>query len=157
MDKTGSYLIFEVSDQRIGVELENVLEVVKAVQVDELGQSPDHVKGILNYHGVIMPVVNLRKIFNYASREDESSDVMIICETSKRKLALWAESVIGVIDKEKQNVLDAQMFFLGLDFVKGIFRYSDDTIILSDIDKFLTDGEMRKLKKILEQNEQSDR
>lgn len=90
------------------------------------------------------------KIFEPREREDELSDLILIVNTAKRRQAIWIERVIDVVSREEEDIKDAQKFFIGLDYVKGVFKYSDQTVILSDIDKLLSDSELRKLKKVMD-------
>lgn len=150
MKDSSGYLIFQSGSNKFGIKLEEVEKVEKAVLLESITPMPEFVKGILNYHGELLPVINLMKIFEPREREDELSDLILIVNTAKRRQAIWIERVIDVVSREEEDIKDAQKFFIGLDYVKGVFKYSDQTVILSDIDKLLSDSELRKLKKVMD-------
>jgi len=109
------------------------------------------VKGVLNYHGELLAVIDIRKIFELKEREDQITDMLIIARTTKRRLAIWAESVEGVIEKKASEIEDAQRLYLGLDYVKGVFKFADKLVLLSDLEKFINERELKKLHKLLDQ------
>jgi len=149
MEKPRSFLVFSEDSQRFGLNLDEVERIEKAVELETFARSPEFVKGVVNYHGELLPVINIRKIFQLPEREMETSDLLIIARTKKRALAIWAQKIEGVVDKSEAEVEDAQRLFLGLDYVKGIFKYADSTVLINDLDKFLTDRELKMLHKVI--------
>lgn len=149
MEKPESFLVFCEGEHRFGLNLDEVERIEKAVYIEKLLQAPDFVKGVLNYHGELLPIVDIRRIFRLAEREDKLSDIIIIARTGSRVLGIWVERVEGVVEKSADELEDAQRLFLGLDYVKGIFKYQDNTVLINDLDKFLTDKEIRMLQQVI--------
>ena len=149
MEKLRSFLVFSEGSQRFGLNMSDVERVEKATYIEKLPQAPEFVKGVLNYHGELVPVIELRKIFKLKDREDELTDLIVITRTKKRLLGIWVENVEGVVEKTETEVEDAQRLFLGLDYVKGIFKYADGTVLINDPDKLLNSKEILKLQKAL--------
>ncbi len=149
MEKPGSFLVFSEDGHRFGLNLGEVERVEKAAYLEKLASGPEFVKGMLNYHGELLPVINIRKIFLLSDREDKLSDLIIIARTAKRALGIWAEKVEGVVEKEDWEVEEAQRMFVGLEYVKGIFKYADSTVLINDLDKFLTDKEIKMLQSVI--------
>jgi len=57
-------LPFHLDDQRFAVPLPASVRVERAVAITPLPKAPDIVMGIINFHGQIIPVVNIRSRFN---------------------------------------------------------------------------------------------
>jgi purine-binding chemotaxis protein CheW len=146
-----SFLVFREGEQRFGLNLTEVERIEKCVKIEPIATKPEFVKGILNYHGELLPVIDIRQIFQLGDREDKITDMLIIARTKKRALAIWAESVEGVVKKDATEISDAQRLFLGLDYVKGIFKFADKTVLINNLDKFITDRELKKLQRVMQQ------
>ncbi|MCF7911216.1 MAG: chemotaxis protein CheW [Candidatus Cloacimonetes bacterium] len=151
MAKANSFLIFREGGQRFGLNLAEVERIEKCVEIEDMAAKPEYVKGILNYHGELIPVIDLRRVFQLKEREESLSDMLIIARTARRVLAIWAEAVEGIVEKSGEEIEDAQRFFLGLDYVKGIFKFADKTVLINDLDKFISDREFKKLYKVINQ------
>ncbi|MDP8221375.1 MAG: chemotaxis protein CheW [Candidatus Stygibacter frigidus] len=154
MAKSESYLVFREGEHRFGLSLTEVERIEKAAALEEVNIGAEFVKGVLNYHGELLAVVDIRKIFRLKEREDKITDLLIIASTNKRRLAIWAESVEGVIEKKAEEIEDAQRLYLGLEYVKGVFKFEDNLVLLSDLEKFISERELKKLHKYLEQEKQ---
>jgi purine-binding chemotaxis protein CheW len=151
MAEAKSFLVFREGEQRFGLNLREVERIEKCVAIESVSVKPEFVKGILNYHGELLPVIDIRRIFQLPEREDSLTDMLIIARTKKRALAIWAESIEGVVEKQAEEIEDAQRLFLGLDYVKGIFKFADKTVLINDLDKFITDRELKKLQRVMKQ------
>ena len=68
--KAGKYLTFTLADQEYGVEIIKVKEIIRAMEVTAVPQTPDYVEGVINLRGRIIPVINLRVKFGMENREN---------------------------------------------------------------------------------------
>lgn len=151
MEKERSFLVFSEGNSYFGIKLSDVDRVEKSCKLQRLSQQPDFLKGILNYHGATIPILDIRNIFLLPQRQDKLSDLIVIAHTETRQLGIWVEQVEGVVEKSTKEVREAQRLFLGLDYVKGVFCYADQMVVLSDIDKLVSENELKKLHKVLTQ------
>ena len=88
---------FLLDDQRYALHLGVVERVIPAVEITPLPKAPEIVLGLINIRGKIIPTLNIRRRLQLPERETELNDHFIIANTSKRTVALPAESVGGVI------------------------------------------------------------
>lgn len=142
-------VVFRLDEQLFALPLSTVERVVRIVEVTPLPKSPDYILGVINFHGEIIPVVNVRRIFNLPEREVELTDKLIIAQTSFRTVSLWIDSVNEVIEIDDEEVIKSEKIFLGIDFVKGVFKLDSGIVLIHDLDKFLTIEETNLLKAAL--------
>ncbi len=81
---TSTYLSFIVCDELFAVNVTNVIEVLQKQRITHVPNAPEHIKGIINFRGEVVPVFESRNKFNLPPRSDESSYVVIVFDLSKR-------------------------------------------------------------------------
>jgi len=142
-------LAFTVCEQLYALYLSAVERVVRAVEVTALPQAPEIVLGVINAQGRILPVINLRKRLRLPEREINLSDRLIIGQTPRRKLALIADSVNGIITCSQQEIVAAEEILPRLGYVSGVIKLSNDIILIHDLDSFLSLEEEQALDRAL--------
>lgn len=138
-------LAFRLDERRYGLHLAQVQRVVRAVDTTPLPRAPQIVWGAINFHGTIIPVLNLRKRLGFAEREIGPDDQFIIARTSRRSVALVVDSTSGTIEYPSQDIVAAGKILGRLDQVEGVVRLADDLLLIHDLDRFLSLDEEREL------------
>ncbi|MBA7536340.1 hypothetical protein ES705_28603 [subsurface metagenome] len=60
---------FTLDNQKYALHLSAVETIIRAVEFTALPKAPKIVNGIVNFHGKIIPVFNIRKRFNLPDKE----------------------------------------------------------------------------------------
>ncbi|PKL81415.1 MAG: chemotaxis protein CheW, partial [Ignavibacteriae bacterium HGW-Ignavibacteriae-3] len=98
MDEKSSVLfVFFLDDRILAFPLDVVIQALFSVEVTPLPAAPDIVAGVINYHGEIVTVVDLRVRFGSRRQEILTSDWFILIRTKKRVLVVVASGVTGVL------------------------------------------------------------
>lgn len=106
-------LVCTIENQAYGFSLEVVERNILAVQSTSLPQAPGHILGVINIHGQIVPVVNMRMLLGLPLRELDVNDHFVVCRrehTTKadKSIALWVDRVEGVRHCEQAELIAAQ-------------------------------------------------
>ena len=107
MGEANHLLLFRVADGRFGLPLPLVERVVRAVAVTPMPQDSGSVVGIINVHGAVLPVIDLRKQFGAPVREIELSDCFVLVHNGDRRLALIVDCVEGVVAADAADIVQA--------------------------------------------------
>lgn len=142
-------LLFRTGDQQFALPLESVEQVVQAVDITFLPDVPDYISGVINYHGSIIPVLNMRILFKMTRRELKAIDQFVIVKTPAVFMALWVESTRVVVDMSIDDFIDINKIRYGEKYVKSIIKSKKEIILLNDVDKFLSKKELQELEKAL--------
>lgn len=95
------WLIFQIANKRYGIDISNVVTIVRAARVTILPDSSEILFGIIDIHGEILPVINLRYRFKAATKQIEPEDRFIVVKKGRRKLVLVVDAIENIyIDKE---------------------------------------------------------
>lgn len=131
-----SFLCFEVNGVRIGIHLDEVEKVVGAAKISPVPDGPEMISGLVDYHGMPVAVINLRKKFLFPARSVSPDQAFIIVKTQKRHLVLVADRIEGIMNIDPAEIvpsyeLDSTM----RDF--GVLRTREGIVIMFDSEKFL--------------------
>jgi purine-binding chemotaxis protein CheW len=132
-----SLVVFTL-DGQYALHLRNVERVVRAAEVTPLPRSPNIVLGVIDAQGSILPVVNVRRRFRLMEREMERTDRLIIARTSQRRVALLVDSVTGVIERSKDDVVPADAIVPRTEYVEGVTTLDENILLIHDLDGFLS-------------------
>ena len=147
--KAGKYLTFTLANQEYGVEIIKVKEIIRAMEVTAVPQTPDYVEGVINLRGKIIPVINLRVKFGMENRENTDRTCIIVVEIGGRSgtipMGMVVDSVSEVLNISLEEMEATPNFGVKLDteYIMGMAKTRGKVIILLAIDQVLnSDGMM---------------
>ncbi|HEY5996066.1 MAG TPA: chemotaxis protein CheW [Candidatus Deferrimicrobiaceae bacterium] len=143
------FFLFSIEEHHFALELPCVERVVSAVAVTPLSEGPGTVLGVINLHGKIIPVVDLRGRLGFPPRQVRLDDTLVIAHTARRKLAFFADAVEGVIEGTEGAVTNGSDVVPGLEFVQGVMQVRDNLVLIHDLDRLLSIDDQEKLEHAL--------
>jgi chemotaxis signal transduction protein len=129
-----SLLFFSASGIRGGIPLAAVRFVERMVELIPDPDNPPGRAGTINYHGERIPVYSLAELFGSDRHLPGISDVLIITDTRAGPVALWADEIHDVEEYTFPDTGDTPLLQNG----HGTLNAADGTLILIDVDTFLT-------------------
>ena len=138
MESSRKLVVFALDDLRCGLPLERVARVVRAVQITPLPGAPRVILGMINVHGKLVPVADLRQRFQLPSRDLSIHDHMLIAWTPRRLLAVVADAVRGVVECAQRDVLPVDDSVPSAGHVRGVAKLGDGLLVIHDLDQFLS-------------------
>jgi chemotaxis signal transduction protein len=91
------YLVFEVDDCSYAVPLDCVERVIPAVWVSPVNNRPPRITGVINVHGVVVPVIDPSARAGAEPRTLNYTDHFVIVQSRSHKKALWIGSHFEVV------------------------------------------------------------
>ncbi len=143
-------VLFKLDELYYAVYLSVVERVVLSVETTPLPKAPDIVTGVINFHGSIIPVINIRKRFHLPEREFQLDDQLIIARISKRQVAISVDSVTAVLELDSAQLVDMETEFDYAKYLKGIAKSGDKIILIHDLEMFLSIDEEKLIDKAIE-------
>jgi purine-binding chemotaxis protein CheW len=146
-------VLFSLEELGYALYLSEVVKVERAVEITPLPKAPQVILGVINYHGKIIPVIDIRKLFRLPQRDIYLEDQFIIAQTSQRLVVLVVDSVNGVYDLEHHQVIVTEESFPFTEYLSGIATIEHGIVLITDLDKFLSLDEERVLDVALAEGE----
>ncbi|HNX67715.1 MAG TPA: chemotaxis protein CheW [Bacteroidales bacterium] len=140
-----TYLTFILGQECFAVNVSNVLEVLEKQQITQVPNAPGHLLGIINFRGVILPVVNMHKRFGISAvTPEEMSSFLIVFEIgddeSKITIAATADAVKDVIDINPEEIKPLPEMGISYDaqFIQGAIRRDSGFILILKTEKIFS-------------------
>ncbi len=147
---------FKIGDEEFGVNILQVQEINRLVQITQVPNAPDFIEGVMNLRGRIVPVVNLRKRFGLPQKEYDKNTRVVVVELNDKTVGFVVDSVSEVLRFSNSDVEPTPDLITGIgnEYITGIAKLGDRLLILLDLEKVLTVEEKESLKEaLLPQNE----
>lgn len=140
------FVLFTIDSDKFAIPYEKVIEATKSAEITPLPYPTKRILGIVNFHGRITPVVNIRKLMKRADKELDISDNFIILNTSDNSsLAIIADSVHELIKPKATEITDIGEILPDYELYEGTIKMGDSLIPIINADKLLSRNEKIKL------------
>ncbi|MDH5564157.1 MAG: chemotaxis protein CheW [Nitrospirota bacterium] len=144
------FLTFNLAEEYYGVDILKVQEIKGYTNVTKIPNTPDYLKGVLNLRGTIVPIVDLRMKFGMGVTEPTSFTVVVVVNVRNRVMGFLVDAVSDVLDLNAKDIQPPPQLgnTVDISFVAGIGNSSDHLVTLLDIDRVLTDDEVKAVANI---------
>lgn len=65
------WVIFKINDFNYAINTDIIIAILNLSHITKVPNSPDYMKGIINLRGEVLPLIDLRMLFNFKSLENE--------------------------------------------------------------------------------------
>lgn len=142
LKKTISFLIFKLQDELFALDVESVLEVLENQKVAKVPNTPDHVRGVVNFRGDILPIIDMREILHLKTNLESEVVVVLDLKYDKHSMRIGAiaDGVVGVAlipELSIEPIPDLNLEF-SKEFVEGMFKHNNQFITILDVNKVFT-------------------
>jgi purine-binding chemotaxis protein CheW len=151
-EATREVLVFVLGNEEYGVDILKVQEIRGYEKVTPIPAQPAYLKGVVNLRGTIVPVIDLRVKFGMPEPRYDSFTVVIVLRVAGRVIAIVVDAVSDVVRLTASEVKDAPRLGALVDssFLAGLATQDERMILLLDIEKFLSSGEMNLINQVAE-------
>lgn len=140
------YLTFCLGHENYGVEIICVTEIRGWESPTKIPNSPVYMKGVINLRGVIVPIIDLRIMFNVgeASYKDTTVVVVLSLKTDDAKEScvrgFVVDAVSDVLNVDPKEIKRSAAFNGNLPpgFVEGLVNVDASVVTLLNIKELLT-------------------
>ena len=132
---------FYIGEALCGMDILNVQEINKLMDMTKVPQAPTYVTGILNLRGQIVTVIDLGKKLGLTCTELSDSTRNIIVNSDSEYIGLLVSSISDVVEAQWDKVEDPPANIGGLQgaLFKGVFKTEDRLIGILDVNKVLAE------------------
>ena len=138
-------LLFELSGFRYALPTSDIRELARAVTIVPLPKAPPIVEGIINVHGRVVPVLDIRARFRLPSRPLSPTDHLIVARVGPRVVALRADRALDLARVDAKDVENAHNFAPGAEYISGVAKLDDGLVLIHDLRTFLQEAETAAL------------
>jgi len=132
-------LCFKLSDEEYAVDIHNVKEIIKMMDITEVPKIPDFMLGIISLRGVIIPLLDLRMRLSLEVSEYSHKTRIIVASSGDMKMGMVVDAVTEVV-RLKKGIMEAppsMLTSIDADLLKGVGRHDDRLLIIPNLAKVL--------------------
>lgn len=147
--ETVQVIVFRLGEERYGVDISQVREIIRPSQITRIPNAPDFVEGVINLRGQITTIVNLRKRFGMTPKPIDNDTRIIVVEYNNAVIGMMVDTVNEVKYLAQKDIEALPSIITSRDeakFLKGVGKLPDGLLILIDLNKVLNEGEVEKLR-----------
>jgi purine-binding chemotaxis protein CheW len=133
------YLTFQLAGQTYGVEILRVQEIKGWEKPTRLPHSPEHVQGVINLRGAVVPILDLRRRFGLGETQYGRTTVVIVVKVGTDHGELTAGIVVDAVC-EVCNISAGDLrappdvgAAIDSDLVRGLAMVGDGMLVLLDV------------------------
>jgi purine-binding chemotaxis protein CheW len=139
MDPLRDVVLFSVEGKNYGVISDNFERVFRAVSITPLPNAPSIILGVINIHGEIVPVINLRERFSISHKEIKISDKIILLKFHQKRFAIVVDEIVSML--KNQTLVDSESIYKGIDYVDGVIKNGDEIVAICNAEKLYQPSE----------------
>ncbi len=148
VDNTIQVIIFSLGEERYGVEISQVKEIILPTQITRIPNVPAFVEGVLNLRGQIAVIVNLRKRLGKEPKKNDENTRIIVIEYGNSTIGMMVDSVSEVKYLSSKNIEEIPRFLALKDeskFLKGVGKLDDGLLTLMDLKELFSEDELKEI------------
>ncbi|MGA7720899.1 MAG: chemotaxis protein CheW [Ignavibacteriaceae bacterium] len=141
---------FKMGNEEFGIDILNVKEINRMVNITKLPNSPVFVEGIINLRGKVIPVVDLRTKLGMPKKEADKDTRIVVVDIDGRTVGFLVDAVSEVL-RIPGNITEAPPEIttgVNSEYITAVAKLEDRLLTLLDLNKVLMKEEKRVLETV---------
>lgn len=141
----GMFLTFYLAGEGYGLEIRYVTEIIGIQKVTNVPDMPDHVIGVLNLRGKVIPIIDVRLRFNLVFREYDERTCIIVVNINNNPVGLVVDQVSEVIDITDKNIEPPPATGKGGGhYIQGLGKIGEQVKILLNVEALIEGDDLKE-------------
>lgn len=142
----GKHLTFALGAEEYGLPVLRVREIIKLMDITAVPQVPDYVKGVINLRGKVIPVVDLRRKFQFEPKDyNDRTSIIVVHVTlggAPVLMGVVVDSVSEVLNIAAEEIDDTPSFGSSIttEYLSGVAKVKGKVKLLLDLDRVFANG-----------------
>lgn len=145
---------FEIAGEEYALDIMKIDSIIEVKKILKVPQAPSFVKGIMDFRGMVIPVISGKKKFAL-SNEEEESDKAIVVNLKDKKIAILVDEVKEVLSFSQDELEEPPQEITNESnrYISAIANVNGRMIIVLDIDKLLSEKEEKAISNLNKEND----
>lgn len=147
----GKFLTFSLGEEDYGMEIRYVTEVIGLQPITQIPELPEHIRGIINLRGKIIPVMDVKLRFKKELKKYHHRTCVIVVDIKDISIGLIVDSISEVVAIPEQDIVPPPIVNKALQnrYIKGIGKIGNDVKLILDCEKLIEEDELKNLNEAL--------
>jgi purine-binding chemotaxis protein CheW len=151
-DELVQLVSFKIGVEEFGVDILKVQEINRMLEVTRVPNAPEHVEGVINLRGKVIPIINLRRRFGMERKERDKDTRIVVVELSGKVVGFVVDAVSEVLRIPRNVTEPPPSLVAGIEaeYITAVGKLEDRLLILLDLEKVLSMEEKESLQMMTE-------
>lgn len=144
--------IFKIGDEEFGVEIAQVIEIIKLIAITPIPKAASFVEGIIDLRGRILAVIDLARRLNLQARARSEKTRIVVVEVDRNIVGMVVDEVTEVLRLSSESIESVPQIIgsaIERSCIKGVGKLGNDRLlILIDLVKVLSSEEIESIKEM---------
>jgi len=139
------YVVFTLHHEKYGINVMQVQEVLREIEVSPVPGAPEFVLGIINLRGNVVSVIDARTRFAIAPKAYDDKTRIIVTRVHQQMRGILVDSVAEVVNVMRSEIEAAPNagHSKTSQFIEGIVSKDDSILIVVDLDKLINSNAIK--------------
>lgn len=128
MDIANQYIEFGIGNEQYAIPIQDIHEIIRLQEITRLPHTSSFVEGVINLRGRIVPVISLRKRFDFEEADLTKRTRIIVINRQDEKVGILVDHVNKVVRIHDVQEPPEKLGTLSGTFFEGIGK-SDSGIV----------------------------
>ena len=148
-EDTLEVVVFKLDEARGALPVRQVVGLLRMVASVSLPGAPRSIEGLVNYHGEILPVLDVRTRLGGKPTPARPSQALVVARREGRKCAFRVDSVEGLRQLSAAAIQDADRMSPIAGSITGAVALEDGLLLIHDVERFLSAAEAEEMERFL--------
>lgn len=142
--RTFQVVSFRLGDEEYGVDIMTVQEIILVGCITQVPEVPEHVLGVINLRGSVIPILNLRARFGMPEQAANDATRIVVMNLAGRTVGVVVDGVSEVLRLSHEDISPTPPSLVGAgkDYVTGLARRKERLLVLLDMARLLVGSEL---------------
>lgn len=152
--KADNYLMFKLNSDNYGISILQVREIIGMLPITCVPRTPEHVKGVINLRGKLIPVIDLRTRLGICAGDYHERTCIVLVDIAVMdtvvQTGLVVDGVSEVLNIPEVEIEKAPQFGAALDtrFIRGMAKSEGKVKNLLEISEVLSAQDLSRVSEI---------
>jgi purine-binding chemotaxis protein CheW len=145
------YLSFQLGEEVYGIDILTIKEIIEYDNVCKVPMVPEHIRGVINLRGNVVPVIDMAVRLNCTGNEVSKRSCIVILEMTSDgeaiDIGIVVDAVNEVLDITQKDIEPTPSFGVTIEpeFIEGMGRVNETFVVLLNLNKALDIDELAEL------------
>jgi purine-binding chemotaxis protein CheW len=131
-EETFQALTFRLGGEWYGFHLADLVEIVGGADVTPIPFAAEHVAGVINHRGSVVPVVELKRVFGLAGRYRHGTDRIVLVASAGLTVGFTADEISAIVTAPRAALEPplSTMERVKADYIEGCVRQPEGLLVI---------------------------
>lgn len=141
------FVIFRLGSTEFAVPIEQVWRIVPLEKSTRVPRVPAFIEGIINLHGSIVPVVDLKKRLGLKETPYPEDGRIVVVETQSHQVGMMVDGVTEILWLPEDSIEPPPAMIAEISgvYLTGVAVHNDRLFVILDLSRVLSSQEIEEL------------